>query len=70
MKLVGDPNCFYCVSEDSLLHGFLKCENVTSLWRSIELWLRGALNQHYQNLIKSFWIHDGDILVDTSTIYV
>ena len=30
MKLVDDPNCFYCGREESLIHAFLECENVTN----------------------------------------
>ena len=45
MKLVDDPNCLYCGNEETLIHAFLECENVTNLWRSIELWLRDALKQ-------------------------
>ena len=27
MKLVDDPNCLYCGSEESLIYAFLECEN-------------------------------------------
>ena len=37
MKLVDDPKCLYCGSEESPIHAFLEREYVTNLWRSIEL---------------------------------
>ena len=67
MKLVDDPNCLYCGIEECLIHAFLECENVTNLWRSIELWLRDALNQHVKisEIDKVFGIINGDILDNT-----
>ena len=67
MKLVKGPKCLYCGSEESLIHAFLECENVTNLWRSIELWLREMLNQHVKmsEIDKIFGINNGDILVNT-----
>ena len=54
-------------SDESLIHAFLECENVTNLWRSLELWLRGAINQHVKisEIDKIFVIDNGDILVNT-----
>ena len=68
MELVEDPKCLYCRSEESLIHAFLECENVTNLWRSIELWVRYTLNKHVKiseiNKKKIFGINNGDIIVN------
>ena len=68
IKLVKDPMCLYCGSEESPIHACLECENVTNyLWRSIELWSREMLNQHVEisEIDKIFGINNDDILVNT-----
>ena len=64
-EIVDDSNCLYCGSEESLIHAFLECENVTNSWRSIELWMRGALNQHIKisEIDRILEINNGDILL-------
>ena len=64
MKLVGDPKCLPCGSEEYPIHAFLGRKIVTNLWRNIELWMRDALNQHVKvsKNDKIFGLNNGDIL--------
>ena len=68
LKLVDDPKCLYCGSEESLTLT-LQCENVTNLWRSVELWLRDikstCKNIKITEIGKISCINNGDILINT-----
>ena len=53
-------------SEEFLIPAFLERENMTNLWKGIELWLRDAFNQHIEISVIDiiFGINNDAILVN------
>ena len=48
MNLADSSTYLFCNREETVVHAFLECENVTRFWRSIECWIRRVIDRHFK----------------------
>ena len=67
MFSVAGGTCLFSNREETVVHAFLECENVTRLLRSNECWIRRVIDRHFKlsDVDKIFGIFPINITVNT-----